>query len=65
VNQLRPKGIQPIKVPAGTSLQQTIRALQLELRDGPSAWLTRAIEHQQQPDRDKRFDAMEEEGWCE
>ncbi|MBV5310091.1 NifB/NifX family molybdenum-iron cluster-binding protein [Chromatium okenii] len=65
VNQLRPKGIQPIKVPAGTSLQQTIRALQLELRDGLSAWLARAIEHQQQPDRDKRFDAMEEEGWCE
>ncbi|MBV5311613.1 NifB/NifX family molybdenum-iron cluster-binding protein, partial [Chromatium okenii] len=65
VNQLRPKGIQPIKVPAGTPLQQTIRILQTELRDGPSAWLARAIEQQQQPNRDQRFDAMEAEGWCE
>lgn len=64
VERLRPHGIQPIKVAARTPLNQLIRALQDELRDGPSAWLARAIERQQ-PEYAHRFDAMEAEGWCE
>jgi nitrogen fixation protein NifX len=65
VNQLRPQGIQAMKVPAGTAVTPTIRALQMELRDGPSAWLARAIAQQQHPHTDNRFDAMAAEGWCE
>ncbi|WP_200152811.1 NifB/NifX family molybdenum-iron cluster-binding protein [Chromatium okenii] len=65
VNQLRPRGIHAIKVDAGTSLPQTIRALQIELRDGPSAWLSRALLSQQQEAHDNRFDAMAAEGWTE
>lgn len=64
VNQLRPHGIQPIKVPAGTPLTQAICSLQTEMREGPSAWLARALEHQQ-PARGNRFDTMEAEGWNE
>lgn len=64
VNQLRPKGIQPVKVSAGTPLNQAIRSLQTEMREGPNAWLARAIENQQ-AGRESRFDAMEAEGWDE
>ncbi|WP_363183951.1 NifB/NifX family molybdenum-iron cluster-binding protein [uncultured Thiocystis sp.] len=64
VNQLRPKGIQPVKVSAGTPLTQAICGLQTEMREGPSAWLARAIESQH-PTHGQRFDAMEAEGWSE
>lgn len=64
VNQLRPLGIQPIKVAAGTPLTQTLRTLQAALRDGSSAWLARAIA-QRQAERENRFDAMAAEGWRE
>jgi nitrogen fixation protein NifX len=64
VNQLRPKGIQPVKVSAGTPLTQAICGLQTEMRDGPSAWLARAIESRH-PGHAQRFDAMEAEGWSE
>lgn len=64
VNQLRPKGIQPVKVTAGTPLSQAICTLQTELREGPSAWLARAIESSS-GNRAKRFDSMEAEGWSE
>ena len=64
VDRLRPHGIQPIKVAARTPLNQLIRALQDELRAGPSAWLARAIERQK-PGSANRFDAMEAEGWTE
>jgi nitrogen fixation protein NifX len=64
VNQLRPRNIQPIKVAAGTPLTQVIRALQTEMREGPSAWLARAIENQH-PGHERRFDVMEAEGWAE
>ncbi|MFD2112418.1 NifB/NifX family molybdenum-iron cluster-binding protein [Thiorhodococcus fuscus] len=64
VNQLRPKGIQPVKVTPGTPLSHAICSLQTEMRDGPRAWLARAIENQN-PDRANRFDAMESEGWSE
>ncbi len=64
VNQLRPHGIQPVKVESGMPLKQAICSLQTEIREGPSAWLARAIENQN-PGRAGRFDAMEAEGWSE
>lgn len=64
VSQLRAKGIQPIKTGHGTSVGGLIRTLQRELRDGPSAWLARAIAGRD-PDHGRRFDAMEAEGWRE
>jgi nitrogen fixation protein NifX len=64
VSQLRAKGIQPIKVEPGTSVNRLIHDLQEELRDGPSAWLARAIAGRE-PGRQRRFDAMEAEGWSE
>ncbi|EXJ14812.1 NifB/NifX family molybdenum-iron cluster-binding protein [Imhoffiella purpurea] len=64
VNQLRPKGIQPVKVTPCTPVSQAIAALQTEMRDGPSVWLARAIE-KRNPDRASRFEAMEAEGWSE
>lgn len=64
VNQLRAKGVQPIKVAAGTPVADLIAALQEELRAGPSAWLARALEARQ-PRDGQRFDTMESEGWSE
>ena len=64
VNQLRAKGVQPIKVAEGTPVVELIAALQEELRAGPSAWLARALEARQ-PRDGQRFDAMESEGWNE
>lgn len=64
VSQLRAKGIQPMKVSPGTSVSRLIRDLQGELRDGPSAWLARTLAGRD-PGRNRRFDAMEAEGWSE
>jgi nitrogen fixation protein NifX len=64
IGQLRAAGVHPIKVAPQTLISGLLRELQHELRDGPSAWLARAIE-QRQPRADDRFDAMESEGWSE
>ncbi|ESQ10218.1 MAG TPA: nitrogen fixation protein NifX [Chromatiaceae bacterium] len=64
ISQLRNAGIQPIKVPPRTPINGLLRELQQDLRDGPSAWLARAID-QRQPRGADRFDAMEAEGWSE
>ncbi len=64
VNQLRAKGIHPVKVPPGTEVAGLLESLQCELREGPSAWLARAIEAQR-PQSGERFDVMESEGWSE
>ncbi len=64
INRLLPLGVQPFKLEAGTAIAHTIGNLQLELRESPSAWLARAIEHRQ-PGRESRFDLMEAEGWNE
>lgn len=64
VNQLGAKGIQAVKVQAGSDITKLIETLQEELRVGPSAWLARAIERHK-PRDGKRFDNMEEEGWVE
>jgi nitrogen fixation protein NifX len=64
INQLKTKGIQPIKVSSGAPIDDLIEALQEELRDGPSRWLARAIADNQSADP-SRFDKMEAEGWDE
>ena len=64
INQLRAKGIQAVKVSPGSGIKDLIESLQEELRQGPSAWLARAID-QQKPHRTRWFDDMEQEGWVE
>jgi nitrogen fixation protein NifX len=64
VSQLRARGIQPIKVAAGTTVSSLIRGLQQELREGTSGWVVRAMANRD-PSRAHRFDAMEAEGWRE
>ena len=64
VRQLMGLGIQPIKVAFGTSMASLMQELQTELEAGPSGWLARAIAAKEEKP-DDRFDAMEDEGWCE
>lgn len=64
VNQLKAKGIQPVKVSPGADVKDLLASLQDQLREGPSAWLARAIDAQKPVDPD-RFQAMEAEGWDE
>mgnify|MGYP000202225171 CR=1 FL=1 len=46
------------------ALESHLEALQDQLREGPSAWLAKAIEDQKPADPD-RFRKMEAEGWDE
>jgi nitrogen fixation protein NifX len=64
INQLRAEGVQAVKVSPGSTIKDLIESLQDELRQGPRAWLARAIE-QQKPRGSARFDEMEQEGWLE
>lgn len=64
VRQLMTLGIQPIKVVEGAVIADLLESLQDEMRQGPSAWLAKAIAMQQGPDM-ARFDDMEAEGWDE
>lgn len=64
VGQLKSKGIQPVKVTPGAYVSDLLESLQEQLREGPSAWLARAIEAQKPADPD-RFHDMETEGWDE
>ncbi|MEW5756140.1 MAG: nitrogen fixation protein NifX [Pseudomonadota bacterium] len=64
VRQLLAQGIQPVKVSEGARIKDLITAMQEELRQGPSAWLAKAINQQTGPDV-KRFDQMESDGWDE
>jgi len=64
VAKLRARGVQPVKVAPETLISGLLLALKRELREGPSAWLQRAIE-QQAPRSPSRFDAMAVEGWQE
>jgi nitrogen fixation protein NifX len=64
INQLRAKGVQAVKVSPGSTIKDLIESLQDELRQGPRAWLARAIE-QQKPRGSARFEEMEQEGWLE
>lgn len=64
VRQLMALGIQPLKLQYGSPISDVLNELQQQLRQGPSGWLARALEARQEKSSD-RFDAMEEEGWCE
>ncbi|WP_462323029.1 NifB/NifX family molybdenum-iron cluster-binding protein [Halochromatium sp.] len=64
ISKLRAQGIQPIKVAPESLVSSQLHALKRELRDGPSAWLKRAIA-QQSPRSESRFDAMAAEAWEE
>lgn len=61
VRQLLGLGIQPFKVPEGSVISALLSALQTELSDGPKGWIGRALSRQRRDQ--KRFDAMESEGW--
>ncbi|MGD8591103.1 MAG: NifB/NifX family molybdenum-iron cluster-binding protein [Chromatiales bacterium] len=64
INQLKAKGIQPVKVEPDTPIEQLLGSLQEELREGPSSWLAKAIVGTLPADPG-RFDRMEAEGWSE
>jgi nitrogen fixation protein NifX len=64
VGQLKTRGIQPVKVTPGAGVSELLESLREQLREGPSAWLARAIEAQKPADPD-RFRQMEADGWEE
>lgn len=64
VRQLLARNVQPVKVGEDAQISELIAALQAELREGPSAWLAKAIERQWPSDAAK-FDEMLSEEWSE
>jgi nitrogen fixation protein NifX len=64
VGQLKTRGVQPVKVSPSASVPDLLESLQEQLREGPSAWLARAIDAQKPADP-FRFHEMEAEGWDE
>jgi nitrogen fixation protein NifX len=64
INQLKTRGIQPVKVSPGAVITDLLSSLQEELVQGPSSWLARALQ-QTMPVDPSRFDEMESEGWEE
>ena len=56
-------GIQPVKVVEGARINDLIDALQEELKQGPSAWLAKALAKNTLDI--SRFNEMEMEGWDE
>jgi nitrogen fixation protein NifX len=64
VRQLMALGIQPLKLQYGTPIGTVLGELQQQLKQGPDGWLARALDARQEKSA-ARFDAMEEEGWCE
>lgn len=64
VRQLLAIGVQPVKVAEAARIDELIDSLQVELRDGPSTWLAKAIQRTRGPDQ-QRFDAMAAEAWDE
>jgi nitrogen fixation protein NifX len=64
INQLKAKGIQPVKITPGAAISDLLASLQEELKQGPGSWLARAIQQATQADP-SRFDQMEADGWEE
>ncbi|MNM83979.1 Dinitrogenase iron-molybdenum cofactor [compost metagenome] len=64
VRQLLAAGVQPVKVAEAARIDELLDSLQVELRDGPSTWLAKAIRRTQGAG-DRRFDAMAAEAWDE
>ncbi len=64
INQLKARGIQPVKISPGADINSLLFTLQEELKQGPGSWLARAIQ-QATPADPSRFDRMESDGWEE
>jgi nitrogen fixation protein NifX len=64
INQLKAKGIQPVKISPGAPINGLLATLQDELKQGPGSWLARAIQNTMPADP-SRFDQMEADGWDE
>jgi nitrogen fixation protein NifX len=64
VRQLLAIGVQPVKVAESARIAELIETLQAELREGPSAWLAKAIQRTQGTDH-QRFATMAGEAWDE
>lgn len=64
IKQLKAKGIQPVKVSPGATIEDLLASLQDELRQGPGSWLAKAIAATLPADP-SRFDGMEADGWEE
>lgn len=64
VRQLLAIGVQPVKVAEAARINELLDSLQAELREGPSAWLAKAIQRSQGPDQ-QRFATMAAEAWDE
>ncbi len=64
IRQLMTLGVQPVRVSGGVFVSGLIESLQDELRQGPSAWLAKAIARNK-PSDPERFAAMEADGWVE
>ena len=64
VRQLLAIGVQPVKVAEAARIDELPDSLQAELREGPSAWLAKAIQRSHGGDQ-QRFAAMAAEAWDE
>ena len=51
IKKLLEKKIQPIKVSEGSQIKELIHALKNEIKDGPSSWLARSLQHDKQNNR--------------
>lgn len=68
VQQLMRLNIQPVRVEPDSRISELIQSLQEDLRNGPSAWVAKALGAQRAAHAKVdmgRFDQMEEEGWEE
>lgn len=64
IQRLLSKGVQPVKVEGGTTIDSITAMLQGELREGPTGWLAKAVSKAAEKGTD-RFAEMESEGWQE
>jgi len=64
IQQLKARGVQPVKVAAGVQVAALLREVQTELHATPGGWLVHA-QNAQQARSETRFDLMEAEGWEE
>lgn len=62
IRRLLASGIQPVKVPAGTPIDELVAQLQEAWRAGPTGWLAKAV---RKDSGDSRFATMAAEGWQE
>lgn len=61
IKQLLAAGVQPMKVPEGTAVDELLCGLNRAMLNEPPAWLAKHLKTNDA----SRFDAMAEEGWSE